>query len=84
MECFDCAAMYRVTSAVAVCADCGAGVCPEHTRVIPRWLTRIVPIGRRERTGPPARILRCGVCQAARDAVPDAESRAPVTPDGTS
>jgi hypothetical protein len=84
MDCFDCAALYRVTSAVAVCADCGAGMCPEHTRVSPRWLMRIVPIGRRERTGPPARVIRCAVCQAARDAVPDAAPSDHVAPDGTS
>jgi hypothetical protein len=83
VDCFDCAALSRATSAVAVCADCGAGTCPEHARVIPRWLTRIMPIGRPERAGPPARVIRCAVCQAARDAVPDAAPGDGVAHDGS-
>jgi hypothetical protein len=68
MNCFDCAALGRAAEAVAVCTDCGAGVCLEHARVMPRWLTRIEPIGRREQVEVPARIVRCGLCQLARDA----------------
>lgn len=68
MNCFDCAALGEAADAVAVCTDCGAGACPEHARVTPRWLIRIVPINRRERVEVPGRIIRCGLCQQARDA----------------
>lgn len=67
MNCFDCAALGHAADAVAVCADCGAGACPEHAHVTPRWLTRVLPIGRREHVEVPARIIRCGLCQQARD-----------------
>jgi hypothetical protein len=30
MHCFECARAGRETSAVAVCRDCGAGLCLEH------------------------------------------------------
>ena len=70
MNCFDCAALGDLTPAVAVCADCGAGACAAHARVSPRWLTRVMAINRVVAVEPPARTIRCAVCQAARDAVP--------------
>ena len=70
------AALGDAVAAVAVCADCGAGVCPGHARVAPRWLTRTLPINRTVAVEPPARAIRCGVCQAARDAAPAASSAA--------
>jgi hypothetical protein len=78
MNCFDCAALGHAAEAVAVCADCWAGACPEHARVTPRWLTRTVPVNRTERVEVPARIIRCSLCQQARDAeaVPPARSPA--------
>jgi hypothetical protein len=72
MNCFDCAALGRSAHAVATCADCGAAMCIDHSHVTARWLTRIVPISRPVRVGPPARTIRCHICQAARDAAPDA------------
>ncbi len=68
MNCFDCAALGRTVEGVAVCADCGAGVCLDHAQVTPRWLTRAMPINRTVALEPPARIIRCGLCQQARDA----------------
>jgi hypothetical protein len=56
--------------AVAVCADCGAAVCHDHAHVTTRWLTRAVAISRTTAIEPPARTIRCAVCQAARDAAP--------------
>ena len=56
--------------AVAVCADCGAAVCHDHARVTARWLTRTMVINRVVAVEPPARTIRCGICQAARDAAP--------------
>ena len=68
MNCFDCAALGDQASAVAICADCGAAVCQRHAHVTPRWLTRTVVINRTMAVEPPARTIRCGVCQGARDA----------------
>ncbi len=68
MNCLDCAAHGRAEEAVAICADCGAGVCLGHAHVTPRWLTRAVPVNRVVPVEPPARTIRCGLCQQARDA----------------
>ncbi len=70
MNCFDCAAIGDSTEAVAVCADCGAAVCAAHAHVTPRWLTRTMVINRVVAVEPPARTIRCNVCQAASDAAP--------------
>ncbi len=72
MNCFDCAAFGHQAEAVAICADCGAAVCSAHAHVTPRWLTRIMAINRVVAVEPPARTIRCTVCQAARDAAPRA------------
>jgi hypothetical protein len=68
VNCFDCAALGDQVPAVAICADCGAGTCQRHAHVTPRWLTRTAVINRVVAIEPPARTIRCGVCQAARDA----------------
>jgi hypothetical protein len=70
VNCFDCAAHGQQAQAVAVCADCGAAVCHDHAHVTARWLTRTMVINRTVAVEPPARTIRCGVCQAARDAAP--------------
>ena len=67
MKCFDCAALGGHADAVAICADCGAAVCPDHAHVTARWLTRTMVINRVVAVEPPARTIRCAVCQAARD-----------------
>ena len=72
MNCFDCAALGEPAVAVAICADCGAAVCPDHAHVTPRWLTRTMVINRIVAVEPPARTIRCTVCQAACDAAPAA------------
>jgi hypothetical protein len=71
MNCYDCAALGSITTAVAVCADCGAAVCPDHAHVAPRWLTRTVAINRLVRVEPPGRSVRCGTCKAAHEAATD-------------
>jgi hypothetical protein len=68
VNCLDCAARGRAEEAVAICADCGAGVCLDHAHVTARWLTRTMPISRTVPVEPPARTIRCGLCQQARDA----------------
>ncbi len=70
MNCFDCAALGESAAAVAICADCGAAMCARHAHVTARWLTRTMPINRLVAIEPPARTIRCAVCQAARDAAP--------------
>ena len=70
MNCFDCAALGDHVDAVAICADCGAAVCHDHAHVTARWLTRTMLINRVVAVEPPARTIRCAVCQAARDAAP--------------
>jgi len=70
MNCFDCAAHAQPAQAVAVCADCGAALCYDHAHVTARWLTRTAVINRVVAIEPPARTVRCGICQAARDAAP--------------
>ena len=71
MNCFDCAALHSAVAAVAVCADCGAALCHEHAHVAIRWLTRMEAINRPVRVEPPARSVRCDMCQAAHDAATD-------------
>lgn len=68
MNCYDCAAHGQDTPAVAICADCGAALCRDHARLTPRWLTRTAAVMREIPVEPPARVIRCGICQAARDA----------------
>lgn len=68
MNCYDCAAHGQATPAVAICADCGAGLCGDHAHLTARWLTRTLPIDREVPVEPPARVIRCGICQAAREA----------------
>ena len=81
MNCFDCAALNITGEAVAVCGECGAGICAAHAHVTPRWLTRTMVINRVVAIEPPARSIRCGVCEAARESV-DA-SREAVRPSPT-
>jgi hypothetical protein len=47
MNCYDCATTGAMTAAIAVCHDCGAGVCTEHATTTRHHLTRIVPLNRR-------------------------------------
>ncbi len=68
MNCFDCASLGHSLDAVAVCADCGAAICHGHAHVSPHWLSRTGVINRTVRVEPPARTIRCGVCQLADDA----------------
>jgi hypothetical protein len=69
MNCFDCAAHGEVSTAVAICVGCGAALCLDHAHVNPRWLTRTAVINRTVVVDPPARVVRCGICSDAQDAV---------------
>lgn len=72
MNCYDCATLGLDSRAVAVCVDCGAGMCIDHARVVPRWLTRTMVINREVTVDPPARTIRCATCNAAHHALDDA------------
>ena len=69
MNCFDCSITGTTTSAVAVCHDCGAAVCLEHSFVRQHHLTRTATINRIIVVEPAARFVRCATCTAADDAV---------------
>jgi len=75
MNCFDCAALGHSAAAVAICGDCGAAVCQDHALMSPHWLTRTAVINRIVNVEPPARLIRCRVCQTAHDAAPTATYR---------
>jgi hypothetical protein len=68
MNCLDCAGTQRAVAAVGICHDCGAGVCADHAQVAPRWLTRTAAINRTFAVEPPARVVRCAVCEVAQRA----------------
>ena len=67
MKRFDCAALGGHADAVAICADCGAAVCPDYVHVTARWLTRTRVINRVVAVERPARTIRCAACKGARD-----------------
>jgi hypothetical protein len=69
MNCYDCATTAHYNPAVAICIDCGAGLCIEHAVVVQHHLTRVAVINRIENVEPPARLLYCETCAAAHDAV---------------
>ena len=70
MNCYDCATTTGTTAAaVAICHDCGAGVCADHATNESRQLARMVPLGRHIPVEPAARIIRCPTCSAAVAAV---------------
>ena len=68
MNCLDCAAQGQDEPAVAICLDCGAGLCVDHAEVEPRWLTRTAAVNRVVAVEPPARAVRCRVCSRAHGA----------------
>jgi hypothetical protein len=75
MNCFDCAGIGLSTTAVAVCGDCGAGLCPDHAHVEAHWLTRTAVINRTVVVEPPARVISCTVCHTAHDAAEHPRAR---------
>lgn len=68
MNCYDCATNDVMMPAVAVCHDCGAGICADHATTAPHHLAKIVPLGRYVPIEPAARIIRCHTCSAATSA----------------
>jgi hypothetical protein len=67
MHCFDCAALGRDTASTAICQECGAALCHQHTVTVEREVRRAAGTGRA--TSPvPARRLTCQVCHQAHQA----------------
>jgi hypothetical protein len=75
VNCFDCAGRGHPAEAVAVCVGCGAGVCRDHACVAARWETTAA-LNHMVTVEPPARTIRCGLCQQAHDAASGHQSSA--------
>lgn len=66
MNCVECARGDQLAApAIAVCVQCGAGVCDRHSVERTVQLIRIEALGREVPVEPTARALRCGRCDAA-------------------
>ena len=69
MNGLDCARDRRLlVPADAACIDCGAGACEDHLVVRAHHLTRTELLMRQVPVEPTARQVRCGACDAARQA----------------
>ncbi|MFE1800806.1 DUF2180 family protein [Streptomyces sp. NPDC059517] len=68
MHCLECSGIGAQVTAVGVCAQCGAAVCPDHCELSEQFLTCTKPISYPVATEPPVRRLLCGVCAAAHRA----------------
>ncbi|MER7407887.1 DUF2180 family protein [Streptomyces sp. NPDC000070] len=73
MQCYDCLALDRTTTAVAVCRSCGAAVCGEHVRDERKEVHEVVGMGKATHD-PAARNLLCSVCSHAERQVSEEES----------
>ncbi len=68
MNCYDCALSDATRSAVAICHDCGAALCPDHiipgrhTLFVARTTNHHAPVE------PPERRIWCQTCAAAIEA----------------
>ncbi len=67
MNCYDCAQAGLTTPAVAVCHDCGAGVCPDHAISGQHTLTVVRAISTQTSVDPPQRRIWCQTCATAID-----------------
>jgi hypothetical protein len=76
MNCFDCANRDIAESAIAACADCGAGVCATHSKETPHRLYATFPISVLIGIDPPQRRIRCLTCAEALAAQRKAETKA--------
>ncbi|MET9240905.1 DUF2180 family protein [Nonomuraea sp. NPDC003709] len=69
MNCLDClTGQHLDVLAVGVCVDCGAAMCLEHAYIEVVHRTTVVPLNRVVQVEPPARLLTCMTCAAARQA----------------
>ncbi len=68
MNCFDCSARGSSNSGSGRLRRLRRRRLSDHAHIAPSWLTRTAVINRIVTVEPPARSLRCGLCQAAHDA----------------
>ncbi|MFE0632660.1 DUF2180 family protein [Streptomyces sp. NPDC058864] len=64
MDCFDCAQGSRRTTAIAVCHQCGAGLCEAHAHVGTVVIERLATMGKTT-SQQPAREIACRPCHEA-------------------
>lgn len=69
MNCYDCNEHGNDIPAIAVCHDCGAGVCIDHAKTQHVYRTRLVGLGLPIEIEPPARVIRCVTCSNAIEAL---------------
>ena len=74
MNCLDCNNRTTIVAAVAICHECGAGICAEHASIETHYLTKMIPLGMPRAVEPPGRIIRCTTCTQANNALRDATS----------
>ncbi|MGA7280576.1 MAG: DUF2180 family protein [Acidimicrobiia bacterium] len=67
MNCYDCAQAGLTAPAVAVCHDCGAGLCPDHAISGQHTLTVVRAINAQTSVDPPQRRIWCQACATAID-----------------
>ncbi|MFC5802230.1 DUF2180 family protein [Streptomyces formicae] len=65
MLCFDCAQRGGEEPAVAVCQECGAGLCPAHTTAVAQLVHRAAGMGPVS-SSVPGRRMTCRDCRLAR------------------
>lgn len=71
MNCYDCHHDGRQTIAVAICHDCGAGVCGQHAAQGECTVTAVTATNWQAPVDPPQRRIRCHTCAAAGKAAAD-------------
>ena len=76
MNCYDCAQSELTTPAIAVCHDCGAGVCADHAIPGQNILTVVRAINTQTLVDPPQRRIWCQTCAAAIDAANESATAA--------
>jgi hypothetical protein len=59
MNCYDCQHNGQRTAAIAVCRDCGAALCPDHTTEATHHLTVTRALNRHIPVDPPERRILC-------------------------
>ena len=64
MQCFDCAATNQITTAVAVCSTCGAGLCVHHA-VVGHADEATASVGNPSSVRLPGRRILCQTCSAS-------------------
>jgi hypothetical protein len=65
MNCYDCQHNGRRTAAIAVCHDCGAALCHDHTAEDAHQLAVVQATSWKTPVEPPQRRIRCHTCAAA-------------------